>query len=362
MGSRYYTSEAAALSKRQRRQEEKRRRQELLENHLKAKEIESRPQRISAFMVQNSGKIATGVMTVGALLFLYNAVVHQERQRRFGAAQPNAMAMSSSQPVADGDSSASSFVQPAGHPGVKTAASRVFLSALGFGSCGFAFSQAGEGDEKKRPRPFQIGKGGESTFEGRFWRHCSDIDPRNLLYSNSQIKAFQDDLNQFKKTNALPPGKTDEDMRRAQAVVSSRCNSEGGIMFVPGTMAAFLPMNVPMIFLMLKFAETSLFWSMVLQVLNQSINTVTNCVNKASTDETSTEDLAKGYGTAVTVACGLQAGASHLAKVVPLFAMLGPFSPYFGVAGAGSANVALMRQDDITQGVVIRDQHGFTNF
>lgn len=122
-------------------------------------------------------------------------------------------------------------------------------------------------------------------------------------------------------------------------------------MFLPGRMAAFMPMNTAVTAAML-LARSPLMVGLS-QWANQTVNTMCNYVNRsgASCD---TAQLAQAYLLATSVACGIGVGASRLVeRGPPWMKRLGLLVPYTAVVAAGAANLALTRLPEIRSGAPI---------
>eukprot|EP00933_Yihiella_yeosuensis_P018000 TRINITY_DN14950_c0_g1_i1.p1 TRINITY_DN14950_c0_g1~~TRINITY_DN14950_c0_g1_i1.p1 ORF type:complete len:356 (+),score=60.81 TRINITY_DN14950_c0_g1_i1:44-1111(+) len=184
----------------------------------------------------------------------------------------------------------------------------------------------------------------QSTYIGRLKSTLENVDPRTLLIGADEVKKAQQLLDEFAKTGQVPAGKTNEDMWNAKttvdAVIHPVTKEE---MFWGGRMSAFVPMNAPIVFLMLNTASTP---GVILgQWLNQSYNVMNNYTNRSS-KEVEWAELLKPYAIAVTVSCSIALGARKAVSKFPTLAKLGIFIPYFAVISAGSCNVAFTRMDE----------------
>lgn len=115
------------------------------------------------------------------------------------------------------------------------------------------------------------------------------------------------------------------------------------ILFAPGRMSAFTPMNVPMAALMLTFQGP--VGTVVMQFTNQTYNAMNNYVNRASA-EVAWSDLGKSYAVAVSVAVSVALGARKVVAAVPALQRFGVMVPYLAVVTAGSCNIAFMRSSE----------------
>jgi len=197
----------------------------------------------------------------------------------------------------------------------------------------------------------------QSTFYGRLMGMYEYIDPRTLLLSSADLKKSQELLESYKATGKKPAGVTDAEMWEARKNVEVSIHPvTGEVLFAPGRMSAFVPMNVPLCALMLMASTPT--QTVFAQWLNQTYNVVNNYVNRsgATVDWSA---LLQSYGLAVTASCSIALGASKLMEVVPSLQVMGPFVPYLAVISAGSANVSFTRMEEWQgKGISICDADG----
>lgn len=198
----------------------------------------------------------------------------------------------------------------------------------------------------------------QSTYKGRVLGFLDVVDPRMLLVGESQVRAAQGKLADFKAGNA--GGHSDRELWEAKKMVDAVVNpGSGDIIPAPVRICGFIPANVPLVYGMLTSSSVAatLFW----QWANQSYNSATNYANRSGSSM-STEEIATSYGIAVGTSCGLAMTFRWLGQHgPPLFrrAAAIPFIiPYIAVGGAGAANVYFTRKPEIDNGVVVRDAAG----
>lgn len=200
----------------------------------------------------------------------------------------------------------------------------------------------------------------QSSYAGRFRKFVEMVDPRVCLVTEQDIHNSQKLLDDFKLGKAKQA--SDEELWQARRVVESSVNpGTGEIIPAPLRMAAFVPMNIPLVAGMLNSTSTPaiLFW----QWANQSFGSACNYANRSGADLTTTE-IATSYGIAVGSALGLaisfRYGGAHGPQWFRSLASLPFVVPYTAVAGAGSANVYFSRQSELVNGVPVQNEKGET--
>lgn len=188
----------------------------------------------------------------------------------------------------------------------------------------------------------------QSIFSGRLANMLDLIDPRRLILSDSHIRRCEALVNEFKRTKRLPErdGRvvSDQEMWEARMVVDTCIHpATGEILFAPGRMSAFTPMNIPIAVFMLNFQGP--VGTVVMQFVNQTYNAVNNYVNRASA-EVPWSELGKSYVVAVTVAVSVVLAARRAVAVYPVLQRFGVLVPYIAVGSAGGTNIAFMRSSE----------------
>jgi len=197
----------------------------------------------------------------------------------------------------------------------------------------------------------------QSTFYGRLMGMYNYIDPRTLFLSTAALKTSQEMLAKFKETGKKPEGVSDAEMWEHRKNVDVSIHPvTGDVLFAPGRMSAFVPMNVPLCALMLMASTPPQV--VFTQWLNQTYNVVNNYVNRSGA-QVDWSALLTSYGLAVGASCSIAVGAGKLMKAVPALEVMGPFVPYLAVISAGSANVSFTRMDEWKgKGISVCDAEG----
>mmetsp|Transcript_7991 Transcript_7991/g.9496 ORF Transcript_7991/g.9496 Transcript_7991/m.9496 type:complete len:325 (+) Transcript_7991:138-1112(+) len=199
----------------------------------------------------------------------------------------------------------------------------------------------------------------QSTYVGRFQGFLDVIDPRCLFISDKELDDSIGLLEKF-KTNQLPKGVTDEQLWHARKVRDAVVHPATGEHIFPlFRMAAFVPINVPLVAGMLGSTGIAgtLFW----QWANQSYNSALNYANRSGSD-ISMEEIGTSYGIAVGTSLSLAMTFRWLGKngpkVVRRVASIPFVVPYIAVASAGAANVYFSRRPEMQLGVPVVTEFG----
>ncbi|KAI9178793.1 Sideroflexin FSF1 [Blastocladiella emersonii ATCC 22665] len=197
----------------------------------------------------------------------------------------------------------------------------------------------------------------QETYLGRV-RHFIDVtDPRTLLASEAELQRAKQLMDDYK--NGLVHSMVGvEDYWRAKKLVSATYHADTGEkVFLPFRMSCFVPTNMFVLFGMLMPNQSTAaiaFW----QWLNQSVNVAVNYANANKTAPMSMTETAAAYAGAVTTSCGVALGLNHLAERGKFPRRLVGTIPFAAVALAGTANVFLMRQKELTDGIMVTDEQG----
>jgi len=239
------------------------------------------------------------------------------------------------------------------------------LAAAGAGAAGLALcvpqpsrTEASSGASQLPPFGLDNSKFDKSTFWGRTNGMFELIDPRNLLVTEADITKAKALLDGFKKNGEKPQaGVTEEQLWEAKNIIDINVHPvTGEILFAPGRMSAFVPMNVPLCAFMIMAKGTPQI--IMSQYLNQTYNAVNNYVNRSG-DTVDMMALAQSYGLAVFASISIAMTGSKIVSSVKALSALGPFVPYIAVALAGSANVGFTRMDEWNgKGVPISSEDG----
>ncbi|XP_054886511.1 sideroflexin-5b isoform X2 [Poeciliopsis prolifica] len=166
---------------------------------------------------------------------------------------------------------------------------------------------------------FQLGRPryDQNLFLGRLRHFVDIIDPRTLFVSEKKLKECIKLLDDYKH-NTLPPGVSADQLWEAQKIK---------------------------------------------QWLNQSHNACVNYANRNATKPTPTSKFLEGYVGAVTSAVSIAVGLNVLIqkanKLSPATRMIiQRFVPFPAVASANICNVALMRHNELSEGIDVLDNNG----
>ncbi|XP_027449762.1 sideroflexin-2 isoform X2 [Zalophus californianus] len=94
-----------------------------------------------------------------------------------------------------------------------------------------------------------------------------------------------------------------------------------------------------------------IFW----QWVNQSFNALVNYTNRNAASPTSVRQMALSYITATTTAVATAVGMNMLTKRAP--PLVGRWVPFAAVAAANCANIPMMRQQELIQGICVKDRN-----
>ncbi|XP_053487047.1 sideroflexin-5-like isoform X2 [Ictalurus furcatus] len=211
---------------------------------------------------------------------------------------------------------------------------------------------------------FQLGQPryDQSSFLGRFRHFVDIIDPRTLFVSEARLKQCVALLDDFKH-GTLPPGTTDQQLWEAQKVRQAIIHPDTGQkIFMPFRMSGYVPFGTPIVVGLLLPNQTlasTVFW----QWLNQSHNACVNYANRNATKPTPTSRFIQGYLGAVTSAVSIAVGLNVLIEKSRKFnpatrLIIQRFIPFPAVASANVCNVALMRHNELSEGIDVLDSNG----
>lgn len=202
------------------------------------------------------------------------------------------------------------------------------------------------------------------TFLGRTLNFYSINDPRTLLFSTAEMMEAKKLLKQYKE-GTHPPGTTDEQLWHARRVVESAVHPDTGEV-IPAIMrfSAFVPVNMFIVSATLSPLVIGSFPATAfVNWLNQTYNASINYANRNASNPVPTELLMQGYAGAVATSVSIGMTATYLTKLAAsrgpgVAGLIRSTLPFLASAGAGSANVALMRRNELVQGVDMYDHEG----
>ncbi|XP_048249379.1 sideroflexin-5-like isoform X3 [Haliotis rufescens] len=135
----------------------------------------------------------------------------------------------------------------------------------------------------------------------------------------------------------------------------------GEKILMPFRMSGFVPFGAPIV-VGLLLPNPSMFQTVFWQWINQSHNACVNYSNRNATKETPTSRFLMGYFGAVTSAVSIAVGLNLLIKKAQNFSpatktIIKKFIPFPAVATASTCNVLLMRNFELSEGIVVFDQN-----
>ncbi|KAM4733163.1 sideroflexin-5b isoform 2-T2 [Anableps anableps] len=193
---------------------------------------------------------------------------------------------------------------------------------------------------------FQLGRPryDQTSFLGRLRHFLDIIDPSTLFVSEKELKECVKLLDDYKH-GTLPPGVCSDQLWEAQKIKQAIIHPDTGEkIFMPFRMSGYVPFGTPI-------------W------LNQSHNACVNYANRNATKPTPTSKFLQGYVGAVTSAVSIAVGLNVLIqkanKLSPATRMIiQRFVPFPAVASANICNVALMRHNELSEGIDVLDNNG----
>ncbi|XP_056141812.1 sideroflexin-5b isoform X1 [Lampris incognitus] len=211
---------------------------------------------------------------------------------------------------------------------------------------------------------FQLGRSryDQGSFLGRL-RHFMDIiDPSTLFVPERRLEECVKLLDDFKHGRLLP-GVSDFQLWEAQKVKQAIIHPDTGEkIFMPFRMSGYVPFGTPIVIGLLLPNQT-VFSTIIWQWLNQSHNACVNYANRNATKPTPASKFLQGYVGAVTSAVSIAVGLNVLIqkanKLSPATRIIiQRLVPFPAVASANICNVALMRHNELSEGVDVLDTNG----
>ncbi|XP_075162034.1 sideroflexin 2 [Haematobia irritans] len=194
-----------------------------------------------------------------------------------------------------------------------------------------------------------------STFVGRFKHFAWMTDPRTCILSNERLLEAKRLVESYKRGETLdtPPEKLKYAMKLYQ---SSFHPDTGELQNFAGRMSFQLPGGMLLTGAMLAFYRTVpavVGW----QFVNQSFNAVVNYTNRNANSPTTVTQLGVSYVTATSSALVAAIGLKgYWTKTAP--PIFQRFVPFAAVAAANCVNIPLMRQNEIINGIDVKDENG----
>ncbi|KAL6435196.1 hypothetical protein ACFW04_005343 [Cataglyphis niger] len=195
-----------------------------------------------------------------------------------------------------------------------------------------------------------------NTFVGRWKYFAWMTDFRTCIVSESELLAAKKLCEQY-RLGKEPAGTTREQIIYAKKLYESAFHPDTGeLQNVFGRMSFQVPGGMAITGAMLQFYRTTqavVFW----QWVNQSFNALVNYTNRNANSPITTKQLGAAYISATAAAMITAIGCKSYweKRASPLMARYVPFA---AVAAANCANIPLMRQNEIINGVDLIDEDG----
>nr|XP_057932634.1 sideroflexin-5b isoform X3 [Doryrhamphus excisus] len=202
----------------------------------------------------------------------------------------------------------------------------------------------------------------QGSFLGRLRHFVDIIDPSTLLVSETRLKESIKLLDDFKH-GRLPTGVSDLQLWEAQKVKQAIIHPDtGDKIFMPFRMSGYVPFGTPIVIGLLLPNQTVVS-TIIWQWLNQSHNACVNYANRNATKPTPTSRFLQGYlgavTSAVSIAVGLKVLIDKANKLSPATrTIIQRLVPFPAVASANICNVALMRHNELSEGIDVLDADG----
>uniref|UniRef100_A0A3Q2Q7L9 Sideroflexin 5b n=1 Tax=Fundulus heteroclitus TaxID=8078 RepID=A0A3Q2Q7L9_FUNHE len=192
---------------------------------------------------------------------------------------------------------------------------------------------------------FQLGRPryDQTSFLGRLRHFIDIIDPSTLFVSEKKLKECIKILDDYKH-GTLPPGVSADQLWEAQKIKQAIIHPDTGEkIFMPFRMSGYVPFGTPIVIGLLLPNQTvmsTIIWQ-----------------------PTPTSKFLQGYVGAVTSAVSIAVGLNVLIqkanKLSPSTRMIiQRFVPFPAVASANICNVALMRHNELSEGIDVLDNNG----
>lgn len=196
----------------------------------------------------------------------------------------------------------------------------------------------------------------QQTFIGRLKHFATITDMRTVLCSKEKLESAKDLIIKY-RLGQEPQGTTEEQLWRAKQLFESSFHPDSGeLQNVIGRMSFQVPGGMAITGAMLQWYRTNtavIFW----QWVNQSFNALVNYTNRNAESELTLSQIGVAYVSATTSAIITAIGLKQfLAKRAS--SLMQRFVPFAAVAAANCVNVPLMRQRELTDGVVCSDEDG----
>uniref|UniRef100_A0A4X1TTM2 Sideroflexin 2 n=2 Tax=Sus scrofa TaxID=9823 RepID=A0A4X1TTM2_PIG len=189
----------------------------------------------------------------------------------------------------------------------------------------------------------------QSTFLGRVKHFFNITDPRTILVPERELD-WAKAMVEKGRVGAVPPGTPVEQLLYAKKLYDSAFHPDTGEkMNVIGRMSFQVPGGMIITGFMLQFYRTMpavIFW----QWVNQSFNALVNYTNRNAASPTSLSPC----HTYLPVNLNYSHGSLPPQRAPPL---VGRWVPFAAVAAANCVNIPMMRQQELIQGICVKDRN-----
>lgn len=199
----------------------------------------------------------------------------------------------------------------------------------------------------------------QSNFSGRAKHFFTTVNPLNVFATDAQLQSAKELVKAY-NTGAEPAGTTDEEVWAAKHLCESAFHPETGEkVFLPGRMSFQVWGNMTITGFMMTYYRTLpaiVFW----QWVNQSFNAIVNYSNRNASAGMTNQQIAQAYAgaTGASVATALAFNRAIAASPTLSSGLVGRLVPLFAVAGGNMANIPLMRQRELVEGIDVMGADG----
>lgn len=198
----------------------------------------------------------------------------------------------------------------------------------------------------------------QSTFIGRAKYFFYTTNPRNVFYSNKELYAAKEIVDNYRKTGEFSGDV--EELWKAKYMVDSAFHPDTGeLNFLPGRMSFQLFGNTFVNGGMLTFYRSTpgiVFW----QWVNQTFNSIVNYTNRNASAGLTNEQLGQAYVAATTASVVTAIGLNKFVSKRPNLSngIVGRLVPFVAVAAANCVNIPVMRQRELIEGIQVQTESG----
>jgi len=204
----------------------------------------------------------------------------------------------------------------------------------------------------------------QNTLLGRAKQFYVLTDPRSLFITSQQVQDAEHLLALYKNSQ-VPSHITNGDLWNARRVVESVIHPDTGKP-IPAILrfSAYAPMNIFIVSSMvLPSTINSIPRTIAIHWFNQSYNAAVNYANGSGAAPVPARRLVEGYIGAVGSSLSIALGATYLTQKAAHLGLaartaIRAILPFSAVVVAGWANIALIRRNELTDGVAVLDEDG----